>query len=354
MKFKNQLRFDEINFLEFRRALMDFRSGIPVNIDEINFTIASPETISRSFFERFFSSNSYLVIPDSRAEYFGMDSNVLSLSRIKFSEVLDFVKYNIPIENVEHTSLDLPDVLMKIPKLVKLLPCFLVSTKKVDGFLEIKTDDIEDYRYLLTDSLEIVDRSNLIIKSYQDIAVELVLFRSTYTSAEHYAIIIGNNVSISGPFVRVHSSCFTGDVLGSLSCDCMDQLHMAIEFLSTNGGGVITYINQEGRGIGLAAKLKAYNLQHNLNLDTFEANLALGFAEDEREFQVAAQMLAALSISSVKLLTNNPQKVFWLEDLGIRVEQTYNLDVEMHEFNEKYLKTKASKMAHMIKVVQEN
>jgi GTP cyclohydrolase II len=323
---------------------------MPINIHELNLTIASPEVVSITFFDRFFSSNSYLVITDSRAAYIDMESNVLSLSKVRFSEIADFIRYNLPIEKTEQTDLSFPSDLLKIPKLMKLLPSYIVLTKKIDGFLEINIDDINKYKYLLTDSLEIVDRSNLILRHYENINIELVFFRSIFTSAEHYAIIVGNHVNYENPFVRLHSSCFTGDVLGSLSCDCMDQLHMAIHFLAKNGGGIITYINQEGRGIGLAAKLKAYNLQQRNNLDTFEANLALGFAEDEREFHIAAQMLSALSISSVKLITNNPQKTSALEDLGIRVEETYNLEIDIHEFNERYLRAKAEKKGHMVKV----
>lgn len=349
MKFRNQLRFDEINFLEFRRALLDFRSGIPININDLNLTIASPEVLSIAFFDRFFASNSYLVIADSRASYFGMKSNVFSLAKVRFNEILDFVKYNLPIEKTEQTDLDFPVEMLKIPKLMKLLPCYIVSTKKVDGFLGIEMDDVDRYRYLLTDSLEIVDKTNLTLRHYEGVNVELVLFRSNFTLAEHYAIIVGNSLGYDNPFVRLHSSCFTGDVLGSLSCDCMDQLHIAIHFLAKKGGGVITYINQEGRGIGLAAKLKAYNLQQKQHLDTFEANLALGYAEDEREFHVAAQILSALSISSIKLITNNPQKTSALEDLGIRVEETCNLEIDIHEFNQKYLKAKAEKKGHMVK-----
>ena len=349
--FRNQLRFDERDFLEFRRALLDFKSGIPINIIESQIMIASPETLNITFYDRFFGGDAYLVLAPSKAKYLNMESNVLSLARMKFSVVQDLVKYNFLPKVIEYSELEYPEILLHIPKLLKLLPCFIFRINQVEGFLSLRHTSITEYKHLLINSLEIVEKAELKLRNYIDNKIELIVFRSKYTGEEHYAIIVGNQNNFqTPPFVRVHSSCFTGDVLGSIACDCMDQLHYTIDFLARNGGGVITYISQEGRGIGLAAKLKAYNLQKNEDLDTFDANLALGFDADEREFYVAAQMLCALSIANVKLITNNPHKVKFLEETGIAVEGIENITTIPNDCNQKYLKAKSEKMGHIINV----
>lgn len=174
---------------------------------------------------------------------------------------------------------------------------------------------------------------------------ELCLYTNNQDKKEHLAIISGEIRSKSDVLVRIHSECFTGDVLGSRRCDCGEQLKRAMELISKEGSGVIIYLRQEGRGIGLKNKLKAYNLQDE-GMDTVDANLALGHQADERDYHAAECILRDLGIGSVRLLTNNPDKVLKLEELGISVTERIPLQTTIYPDNFEYLQTKAAKMNH--------
>ncbi|MEE1325593.1 MAG: GTP cyclohydrolase II, partial [Streptococcus sp.] len=150
--------------------------------------------------------------------------------------------------------------------------------------------------------------------------------------------------------LRLHSECLTGDIFGSLRCDCGEQLHAAMEKIDQVGCGAILYLRQEGRGIGLKNKLKAYQLQEE-GLDTYEANLELGFAPDERDYQIAADILSFLDIKQVKLLTNNPDKLEQLEMAGIDIVERLPLQMPAHQENKAYLQTKQEKFHHLLHIV---
>jgi len=147
--------------------------------------------------------------------------------------------------------------------------------------------------------------------------------------------------------VRVHSECLTGDVFGSLKCDCNDQLQAALRMISSEGRGVVLYMRQEGRGIGLANKLRAYQLQEE-GLDTVEANEKLGFRPDLRDYGIGAQILRDLGIGKIRLMTNNPKKVVGLHGYGLEIVERVPLEAESHELNEKYLRTKRDKLGHLL------
>ena len=176
---------------------------------------------------------------------------------------------------------------------------------------------------------------------------ELIAFKQLNTGDIHLAIKKGEWEKDEPIMVRVHSSCMTGDILGSLRCDCGDQLHKALKMIEAEGKGVVLYMNQEGRGIGLLNKLKAYKLQEE-GLDTVEANLQLGFGMDERDYGVGAQILRHLGISKMKLLSNNPRKRAGLLGYGLEVVDTIAIEIKPNEHNEKYLTTKRDKMGHDI------
>ena len=150
--------------------------------------------------------------------------------------------------------------------------------------------------------------------------------------------------------LRLHSECLTGDIFGSLRCDCGEQLHAAMEKIDQVGRGAILYLRQEGRGIGLKNKLKAYQLQEE-GLDTYEANLELGFVPDERDYQIAADILSLLDIKQVKLLTNNPDKLEQLEMAGIEIVERLPLQMPAHQENKAYLQTKQEKFHHLLHIV---
>ena len=176
---------------------------------------------------------------------------------------------------------------------------------------------------------------------------QLVLFTNSHDHKEHMALVMGDVKGRENVIVRVHSECFTGDVLGSLRCDCGEQLDRAMQIIAQAGQGVILYLRQEGRGIGLPDKLRAYNLQDE-GLDTVEANLRLGHQPDERDYTVAALMLRDLDIRSVNLITNNPKKINELRDLGIAVRQRTPIEVPARPENLRYLRTKAKRMDHLL------
>ena len=175
----------------------------------------------------------------------------------------------------------------------------------------------------------------------------LSLYTSNGDDKEHLAVVKGNVEGKEDVLVRVHSECFTGDVLGSLRCDCGDQLNQAMERIANAGQGVLIYLRQEGRGIGLLDKLRAYNLQDE-GYDTVDANLVLGHEPDERDYSIAAGILNELGISSIQLMTNNPAKISALKSAGIIVHKRIPLEVGANLENVSYLFTKARRMQHML------
>lgn len=177
-----------------------------------------------------------------------------------------------------------------------------------------------------------------------------VLFEDTITKDVHLAIVKGGVKGKKEVLVRVHSSCETGDIFHSLRCDCGDQLEAALRAIEKAGLGVVLYMHQEGRGIGLANKLKAYHLQEQ-GMDTVEANVALGFAPDLRDYGIGAQILSELGMKSIKLMTNNPRKIVGLEGYGLKISGRVPLEVSPTLSNKKYLKTKKEKMGHLLKTV---
>src|SRR5699024_6311606 len=173
-------------------------------------------------------------------------------------------------------------------------------------------------------------------------------YTNQFDEKEHLALIKGNINESSPVLVRVHSECLTGDVFGSHRCDCGPQLNRALEIIEQHGSGVLIYMRQEGRGIGLINKLKAYQLQDD-GLDTVEANHALGFPDDIREYHLAAQILKDLGINQVRILTNNPKKITGLEACSIKVEERIPLIMEEQKENQHYLHTKQMKLGHLFK-----
>ena len=176
---------------------------------------------------------------------------------------------------------------------------------------------------------------------------ELITYTQVNTGDVHLAIKKGEWQKDEPILIRVHSSCVTGDILGSLRCDCGDQLHDSLQTIETAGKGIVLYMNQEGRGIGLINKLKAYKLQEQ-GRDTVEANLELGFGSDQRDYGVGAQILRALGVTKIKLMSNNPRKRAGLSGYGLEIVETVPIEIKPNEHNEKYLFTKRDKMGHDI------
>lgn len=180
---------------------------------------------------------------------------------------------------------------------------------------------------------------------------KLCLYANSADDKEHLALVMGDVAGRSDVLVRVHSECFTGDVLGSQRCDCGQQLQYALRAIAADGMGVIIYLRQEGRGIGLLNKLRAYNLQDE-GYDTVDANLILGHQADERDYGAAAAILDDLGVRSISLLTNNPAKIERLRELGVEVGERVALPVTVTPHNARYLQTKAARMNHQIDLNQ--
>jgi 3,4-dihydroxy 2-butanone 4-phosphate synthase/GTP cyclohydrolase II len=174
---------------------------------------------------------------------------------------------------------------------------------------------------------------------------KLIPFRQKSTGLEHVALVKGEWQKDEPILVRVHSSCATGDIFGSYRCDCGSQLHKAMEMIEKEGRGVIVYLNQEGRGIGLMNKMKAYKLQEN-GMDTVEANLCLGFKADERDYGVGASILHDLGVTKMRLMSNNPLKRVGLEGYGLTIVENVPVEVQPNEYNRFYLHTKKDRMGH--------
>ena len=221
-----------------------------------------------------------------------------------------------------------------------LLPALWV-VDPTDGAVPVELADLTDER--MRPDVMLVSRARLPVEGLPD--TQIVAFRGSDDGQDHVALLVG---AFGGrpPLVRLHSECLTGDVFGSLKCDCGPQLKEALRLIGAEGGGVLLYLRQEGRGIGLANKLRAYALQDR-GLDTVDANLRLGFADDERDYAHAAAILRALGIEEVRLLTNNPSKVAALEAEGIKVAERVAHHMPANPHNADYLAVKRAKSGHL-------
>ena len=230
---------------------------------------------------------------------------------------------------------------VRLARLAGLLPA-LFTRDAAEGAVDVSADDIADHENPVR--LVIASRAHLPVAGAEN--AEIVAFRSASDAAEHIALLIGAPDG-RPPLVRLHSECLTGDVLGSLKCDCGPQLDVAIAEMRKSGWGILLYLRQEGRGIGLVNKLRAYALQDQ-GFDTVDANLRLGFAIDERDFGVAARMLHLLGQDAVRLLTNNPAKVAGLEAAGIAVAERVAHKMAANPHNAAYLETKRDRTGHQL------
>ena len=250
------------------------------------------------------------------------------------------------------TPPDDADAALAVCKLARLMPAALVTTVSAGaaeratahGTLSVDPALIRAHPARAAMSLAIVAEAPVPLADAVD--ARMVAFRGPDAGIEHLAIVVGNPQGRDAPLVRLHSECFTGDLLGSLRCDCGDQLRGAIRRMTEDGAGVLLYLAQEGRGIGLVNKLRAYSLQDG-GLDTLDANRALGWDADERSFGIAATMLRRLGLGRVRLLTNNPQKIAALEAWGIAVAGRVAIPAPANDVNAAYLRTKRLRFGHL-------
>jgi len=246
-----------------------------------------------------------------------------------------------PFRAIETQDPEAANAALELARLTGILPAFFVSAV---GPAEAMASPADIAAYDDAERLAIVARARLPVEACDD--AEIVAFRSPETIGEHVALVIGTPDG-TPPLVRLHSECLTGDVLGSLKCDCGPQLRVALTEIVDSGWGILLYLRQEGRGIGLINKLRAYELQDQ-GFDTVDANLRLGFAIDARDFGVAARMLKLMGQNEVRLLTNNPAKVAGLERSGVTVIERVTHMVPANAHNERYLATKRDRTGHQL------
>ena len=351
----------EYSLLRVVRAVGDLRCGQPVILSggdgnavlAMAAEYATPALIDRM--EGIGEGESFVLISNIRASRLGIAIKKGKAVRVATQSVSDVqgfidptvktVASQIPLR--ETTSLLSDEPLLALLKIGALLPAAIVvdiksaahkeTILRQNNVQEVDIAAIENYPVLLGRTLHLASEASVPLVGAPD--AKVIAFRSRAVAYEHLAILIGNPKKTNAPLVRVHSSCITGDVLSSLRCDCGDQLKLAIETMSREGGGIILYLSQEGRGIGIVNKLRAYSLQDG-GLDTVEANEEMGFLS-------AAEMLKTLGFTNIRLVTNNPHKVTELQHYGINVVERVPSLAPVRDENRDYLETKAKRCGHV-------
>lgn len=289
-----------------------------------------------------------LIDPETKPEDLGKPGHIFPLrakkggvlrraghteAAIDFAKLAGFERAGVIVEILNEDG-----TMARLPELKEI-------AKKFDMKI-VSIEDLIEYR-LKYDSL--IDRVVDVQMPTKSGNFQLHAFREKISDKEHLALVKGTWEPHESVLVRVHSSCITGDIFGSCRCDCGPQLQKAMEMIEAAGKGVIVYMNQEGRGIGLINKLKAYKLQEQ-GFDTLEANLKLGFKGDEREYGIGAQILRDLGVHKMKLMSNNPTKRTGLLGYGLEITENVAIEIQSNEHNELYLKTKKDKMGHSLKM----
>ena len=358
--------------LAVARAIDDLRRGLPVKVrdgDELDLVCAL-ETVGAASFSALFESRRpaarvllsanrarTLHIPDEgrQAVALTFDQNFgIDELRALADPTEDLVRpLGGPYQLTEQEETEIDRAALRLCKLARLLPAALAARPESaeapaglgGSLIEVSAQAIEAFPESEAASLREVARATVPLEGAED--TRIIIFRPELGGPEQLALLIGSFDSGDSVLTRIHSACLTGDILGSLKCDCGQQLQGALKVISRAGGGILLYLAQEGRGIGLAAKIKAYALQDQ-GFDTLEANLRLGFEADERLFAPAAKILNYLNIDSVRLLTNNPEKAKALEGLGIKVTEMVGHAFPPNPHNENYLRTKRDKAGHRL------
>jgi len=352
------------------RAIAELRRGTPVLLTgDAPLLLLAAETASSSSLNEFMALAAglpALLLAPTRAAALlqrPMPQNVpavaLSLSeRLMAPEILlsladPTVEQMLPDQPISVSPPLLASGALALAKLGRLLPAVIVAPAgqaALDAvanlqLLAVASKEVLAYPNASALGLRPVAEAEVPLKSSEH--TRIVAFRAPDAGVEHLAILVGRPEDAAAPLVRIHSECFTGDLLDSLRCDCGQQLRGAIARMAEDGAGVLLYLAQEGRGIGLVNKLRAYTMQDR-GLDTLDANRALGWGADERNFMVAATMLESLGIKRIRLLTNNPDKLSALSACGIQIEGREAHSFAPNGVNDQYLATKAERFGHML------
>lgn len=355
-----------------QRAIADLRRGVPVIVSALNSSsvVLSAELATEPWLEllqEWTQSRTILAMTNSRASALNIKSTGHAVILLELTPWLDPASirgladattdlsnpFRGPFKKKLRHPTEIEHAAIQLVKQARLLPAVLVAPLNNNDvtfaleadLLSVESEDIFNYeadvtldlRRVVTAPVPLVEAENTIITA----------FRPADGGVEHLAIIIGDPTRHEPVLTRLHSECFTGDLLDSLKCDCGQQLRGAIKEMANAGGGVLIYLAQEGRGIGLINKLRAYRLQAD-GFDTIDANLRLGFDADERLFRPAAEILTQLGFKIVRLLTNNPEKVEGLEACGIKVSERVPHSFPSSSHNQYYLSTKKDRSGHLL------
>lgn len=340
------------SIISVERAVRDLRAGIPVIITDNGgkaCLVASAETCA--MVEDF----SYAAITPEMAGCLDKKQEVLVFPVQEHCNILTDIEkpaWAGSLAAPASEKLELITAALKLHKISSLIPLVLISDAipPEHDYLATSLDDIAAYAADLRASYSLVTEANVPLHGAG--TVRVLSFRPQHGGLEQLAIITGDISKVESVPVRLHSSCLTGDIFGSMRCDCGEQLRKAIIESAEAGGGVVLYLNQEGRGIGISNKLRAYNLQDSGH-NTYDANLMLGFSEDERDFEIAAAILKSLGISRIKLMTNNPEKIRQMEQYGIAVEKRLSHAIAANGVNDAYLASKRE-YGHIMPAASEN
>lgn len=358
-----------------QRAISDLRRGGAVlirNGDNGAFLIRAAEQIDSDTITNMAQlsrSAPYLLISTNRAKAIGLQPRddaaacSIALSDKQDSGLVRGLIGDIPLQaDISHLSIlgekssSTAETILILMRVARLLPAAICTHfpgadhaalrlwADEHGVLIIQDSDVRRFETISASLLKEVARARLPLADAED--AQIAIFRPGDGGTEHFAIIISNGDTMDSPPVRIHSQCITGDILGSLKCDCGDQLRQAIRQMAEMGGGVLIYLAQEGRDIGLVNKLKAYALQ-DTGIDTVDANHHLGFETDHRFFLPAAEMLRQMGVKDIQLMTNNPDKISQIEACGITVSTRLPLITPDNPHNADYLATKAKRTGHM-------
>lgn len=359
-----------------QRAISDLRRGGGVLVRDgggASYLIRAAEQITDatiSDMARLSGSMPSLYISAHRARTIGLHPSEaaaacsIALTAAHDSEVVRGLIGDLPLNSaVENLAIlgekagSIGETILILMRAARLLPAALATYLAIPdqaslrvwaeehGALIIQDSDIRAFEAISASLLKEVARARLPLADAED--CQIVIFRPGDGGTEHFALIIGAPETLDAPPCRIHSQCITGDILGSLKCDCGDQLRASIRKMAKSGGGYLIYLAQEGRDIGLVNKLKAYALQ-NRGVDTVDANHHLGFETDHRYFLPAAEILKQLGVATIQLLTNNPDKIAQIETCGIKVAKRLPLVMDSNPHNANYLATKAKRTGHLL------
>lgn len=357
------------------RAIFDLRRGQPVRVkddngDVVAVAVENLTTDTLAWMRTFCGGHPGLIITPNRTRALGLEPGNAPAVRLPLRDdvavkdvfalataVSDDHPHHVhpslaPATRPEHAALHLTRAGKLIPAAVSVSAKDVAATERLDRLeadgtlLRVAPGDA--LAVTATPALEMVSVSDAYVPLEDAANTRFMLFREANGLLEHVAVLIGNEPDWPEPLpVRLHSSCLTGDLFGSLRCDCGEQLRNSVRAIEDEGGGVLLYLAQEGRGIGLANKLRAYTLQDQ-GLDTVDADCSLGFSADERRYEAAVEMLHQLEVRRVSLFTNNPLKIEALEDGGITVGDRRPLLGSVNAHNARYLNTKAEKAGHWL------